>query len=143
MNFNIPNKQHLNEQEQEINDQIALLSSEQKRVFYEEKQQKWKDHDTYAVMAYLCFFSMYYLYLKQYKHFCFYAALQLVFYCSLVLSYQADWYFWQLLGMGFVPILLQALYHSMFSEQIVRAYNINMCKIILKHINSLKNKVSR
>jgi hypothetical protein len=130
MNF-LGNLSELEEKEELLRKQVAELSSEERKIFYQKQSEQLKDPDTYATLNYLFLGGFHHLYLEKYLWF-FGELLALIL--SLFLIFSGE-------NFGFcilIAIAIIELPQLFFSQKIARAHNYKLSCALLEKI---KNKL--
>ncbi|WP_375320704.1 hypothetical protein [Aliivibrio logei] len=130
MNF-LGNLSELEEKEELLRKQVAELSSEERKIFYQKQSEQLKDPDTYATLNYLFLGGFHHLYLEKYLWF-FGELLALIL--SLFLIFSGE-------NFGFcilIAIAIIELPQLFFSQKIARDHNYKLSCALLEKI---KNKL--
>jgi TM2 domain-containing membrane protein YozV len=124
------NREQVEQQQEQLREQIALLPQEQRQRFYQRWQKQVKDPDSYAVLNYLLLAGLHHFYLGKWQR----GAINLLVSLVAILLITLGMWF---VGMGLLAavtlIELPALFRS---ELVVLDHNNQQMQQLLEQVKS-------
>lgn len=123
-------KENLRLEENELREQIASLSIEQKRQYYAQEVKHMKDPDTYAALNWICVMGLHHFYLGKWQR----GLVNLTLMFIGILLYLSGTF--PLIGIAVVAFVFVIELPQLFnSERIIYRYNNQLMRSILKQLN--------
>ncbi|GAA6171014.1 hypothetical protein NBRC116592_06840 [Colwellia sp. KU-HH00111] len=123
-------KENLRLEENELREQIASLSIEQKRQYYAQEVKHMKDPDTYAALNWICVMGLHHFYLGKWQR----GLVNLTLMIIGILLYFSGTF--PLIGIAVVAFVFVIELPQLFnSERIIYRYNNQLMRSILKQLN--------
>ena len=123
--------EQLRREENQLRDQVAALSLDQKKVYYAQELQHIKDPDTYAALNWFCVAGLHHFYLGKWQR----GLINLlVMFLGLILCITG---FFSLVGAGLIILVFIIELPQLFnSENMIHRYNNQIMKNILQKLEN-------
>ena len=119
----------LEARENAVREVVSALSDKQKKLYFEELNEKIKDPDNYAALNFLFSLGLHHLYIGRYVHFFVEFTLMLSF-IALIVSGSPSLF---LIGVGgFLILTIYQLVKLFLSQGIIREFNCDLSEKLLQ-----------
>jgi len=121
------NKEELHREENQLREQVASLSVNQKRQYYAQELQQIKDPDTYTALSWIFFSGLHHFYLGKWQR----GLINLAFVCAGLFFYLSGIY--TVFGTALITLIFIIELPQIFKDKnIIHRYNNKLMKELLQ-----------